>query len=191
MAFRRPENYKRYEDIYFYPTEKIETRVANNTHQNRETFTFTLNKEYSGLDWHHARILMSFKLTKLTGANIAANDNNGIANGAHSFIKNISFSINGREVYNCTNANHCMNIKNLISYSPNYAETVATNELFFLDTSTSANSNKYLTRQVQHGRNNANTGWTPRVFIENEDPSFNPGFAARKKTTWNFSCCFL
>lgn len=181
MAFRRPENYERYEDIFFYPKEKIETRVANNTHQNRETFTFTLNKEYSGLDWYRSRILMSFKLTKLTGANIAANDNNGIVNGAHSFIKNISFSINGREVYNCTNANHCMNIKNLISYSPNYAETVATNELFFLDTSTSANSNKYLTRQVQHGRNNDNTGWTPRVFIENEDPSFNSGFAARKK----------
>ena len=181
MAFRRPENYKRYEDIYFYPTEKIETRVANNTHQNRKTFTFTLNKEYSSLDWCRSRILMSFKLTKLTGANITVNDNNGIVNRAHSLIKNISFSINGREVYNCTNANHCMNIKNLISYSPNYAETVATNELFFLDTSTSANSNKYLTRQVQHGRNNDNTGWTPRVFIENEDPSFNSGFAARKK----------
>ena len=181
MAFRRPENYKRYEDIYFYPTEKIETRVANNTHQNRKTFTFTLNKEYSSLDWYRSRILMSFKLTKLTGANINVNGNNRIVNGAHSFIKNISFSINGREVYNCTNANHCMNIKNLISYSPNYAETVATNELFFLDTSTSANSNKYLTRQVQHVRNNANTGWTPRVFIENEDPSFNSGFAARKK----------
>ena len=145
---------------------------------NSDTFTSTLNKEYDGLDWYRSRILMSFKLTKLTGANITVNDNNGIVNGAHSFIKNISFSINGREVYNCTNANHCMNIKNLISYSPNYAETVATNELFFLDTSTSANNNKYLTRQVQHGRNNDNTGWTPRVFIENEDPSFNSGFAA-------------
>lgn len=88
MAFRRPENYKRYEDIYFYPTEKIETRVANNTHQNRKTFTFTLNKEYSSLDWYRSRILlMSFKPTKLTGANINVNDNNRIVNGAHSFIK--------------------------------------------------------------------------------------------------------
>ena len=162
---------------------KITTGISKPRHVfifiiNSDTFTFTLNKEYDGLDWYRSRILMSFKLTKLTGANITVNDNNGIVNGAHSFIKNISFSINDREVYNCTNANHCMNIKNLISYSPNYAETVPTNELFFLDTSTSANSNKYLTRQVQHGRNNDNTGWTPRVFIENEDPSFNSGFAA-------------
>lgn len=171
MSFRRPENYKRYEDIFFYPKEKIETRMANNTY---------LNKEYSGLDWYRSRILMSFKLTKLTGNNVNVNDNNRIVNGAHSFIKNISFSINGREVYDCTNANHCMNIKNLISYSPSYAETAATNELFFLDTSTSANRNKYLTRQVQHGRNNANTGWTPRVFIENEDPSFNKGSLLEK-----------
>lgn len=39
MAFRRPENYKRYEDIYFYPTEKIETRVANNT----KNISFSIN----------------------------------------------------------------------------------------------------------------------------------------------------
>lgn len=44
---------------------------------------------------------MSFKLTKLTGANINVNDNNGIVNGAHSFIKNISFSINGGQLYKC------------------------------------------------------------------------------------------
>ena len=36
------------------------------------------------------------------------------------------------------------------------------------------------TRQVQHGRNVANDGWTPRIFIENEDITFNEGFAKRK-----------
>ena len=56
MTFRRPENYKRYEDIFFSPKEKIETRIANNTYQNSDTFTFTLNKEYSGLDWYRSRI---------------------------------------------------------------------------------------------------------------------------------------
>lgn len=194
MSFRRPENYKRYEDIFFYPKEKIETRIANNAYQNNSSFTFTLNKEYSGLDWGKSRILMSFKLTKLTGnnvnVNVNVNDSNGILNGAHSFIKKIIFSINGREVYDCNHANHCVNIKNLIDYSPSYAESVATNELFFLDTNTAANKNKYLTRQVQHGRNNANNGWTPRVFIENENSSFNEGFAARKKLLGNSAVVF-
>lgn len=61
---------------------------------------------------------MSFKLTKLTGNNVVVNDNNGIVSGAHSFVKRISFSINGKEVYDCNDANHCVNIKNLIDYTP-------------------------------------------------------------------------
>lgn len=87
MSFRRPENYKRYKDIFVYPMQRIETRVANNEYQDGDSYTFIRNKEYSNLDWFNARILMSFKLKKLTGNNIAVNDNNGIVNGAHSFIK--------------------------------------------------------------------------------------------------------
>ena len=49
---------------------------------------------------------MDFKLTKLTGNNVVINDNNGIVNGASSFVKKMSFSINGREVYQCNSANH-------------------------------------------------------------------------------------
>ena len=36
---------------------------------------------------------MNFKLTKLNGNNIAANDNNGIVNGAHSFVKKIVLTL--------------------------------------------------------------------------------------------------
>ena len=128
---------------------------------------------------------MSFKVTKLTGNNIATNDNNGILNGSHSFVKKISFSINGREVYDCKEANQCVNIKTLIDYSPSYAKTVATKEFYFLDTSTSPNTAKYLTRQVEHARNNQNTGWTPIIFIENVNPDFNKGFASRKDLLGN------
>ena len=130
---------------------------------------------------------MDFKLTKLSGNNIIINDKNGIINGASSFVKKISFSINGREVYHCNSANHVINIKNLIEYNPSYAESIASNEFYNLDTTNSPNRNKYLTRQVQHGRNNANTGWTPRIFIENVDPTFNEGFDARKKQLRNSS----
>ena len=51
----------------------------------------------------------------------------------------------------------------------------------------SPNRNKYLTRQVQHGRNNAGTGWTPRTFIENENTTYNEGFNKRKKQLGNSS----
>ena len=75
----------------------------------------------------------------------------------------------------------------MLEYNPYYAETIGTNEFYYLDTTNSPNRNKYLTRQVQHGRNNANTGWTPRIFIENEDTTYNEGFDARKKQLGNSS----
>ena len=40
-----------------------------------------------------------------------------------------------KKVYNCNDANHVVNIKNLLEYSPSYAEKAANNEFFFLDTS--------------------------------------------------------
>ena len=39
-----------------------------------------------------------------------------------------------KKVYNLNDANHCVNIKNLLEYSPSYAESTATNEFFYLDT---------------------------------------------------------
>ena len=130
---------------------------------------------------------MDWRLTKLTGHNVIINVKNGIVNGASSFVKKISFSINGREIYQCNSANHVVNIKNLLEFNPSYAETIGTNEIYYLDTTNFPNRNKYLTRQVQHGRNHANTGWTPRIFIENEDPTYNEGFDARKKQLGNSS----
>ena len=156
---------------------------ANNNYQNRGNFKFVVNK--TSLDWYNARLSMNFKLTKLTGYNVIINDKNGIVNGASSFFKKISFSINGREIYQCNSANHVVNIKNLLEYNASYAESIASNEFYYLDTTNSPNRNKYLTRQVQHGRNNANTGWTPRISIENEDTTYNKGFDERKKQLGN------
>ena len=130
---------------------------------------------------------MNFKLTKLTGRNVIINDKNGIVNGVSLFVKKISFSINGKEVYQCNSANQVVNIKNLLEYNASYAESIASNEFYYLDTTNSPNRNKYLTRQVQHARNLTNCGWVPRVFIENEDTTYNQGFYGRKKQLGNSS----
>ena len=68
------------------------------------------------------------------GANIADNDHNGIVNSIHSFIRNFDIKLNGKKVYDCNDANHCVNIKSLLEYSPGYAQSTATNEFFHLDT---------------------------------------------------------
>ena len=156
---------------------------SDNNYQNRGNFKFVVDGK--SLDWYNARLSLYFKLTKLTGRNVIINDKNGIVNGASSFVKKISFSINGQEVYQCNSANHVVNIKNLLEFDTSFAESVASNEFYYLDTTNSPNRNKYLTRQVQHGRNNDNTGWTPRIFIENENTTYNEGFDKRKKQLYN------
>ena len=162
---------------------------SDNNYQNRGNFKFVVDGK--SLDWYNARLSLYFKLTKLTGRNVIINDKNGIVNGASSFVKKISFSINGREVYKSNSANHVVNIKNLLEFDTSFAESVASNEFYYLDTTNSPNRNKYLTRQVQHRRNNDNTGWTPRIFIENENTTYNAGFDKRKKQLENsriFNC---
>ena len=69
---------------------------------------------------------------------IALEDHNGIVNGSHSLINNLKVNLNGKKVYDCNDANHVVNIKNLLEYSPSYAESTATNEFFYLDTNRSA-----------------------------------------------------
>ena len=46
-------------------------------------------------------------------------------------------------MYDCNDANHAVNIKNLLKYSPAYAEKTASNEFFYLDTSRSAEEREF------------------------------------------------
>ena len=46
-------------------------------------------------------------------------------------------------MYDCIDANHAVNIKNLLEYSPSYAAKTATNEFFYLDTSRSAEEREF------------------------------------------------
>ena len=61
-------------------------------------------------------------------------DHNGIVNSIHSLIKNFDIKLNGKKVYDCNDANHSVNIKNLLEYSPSYASSTGTNEFYHLDT---------------------------------------------------------
>ena len=77
------------------------------------------------------------------GGSIAVADHNGIVNGSYSFLKHFDIKLNGKKVYDCNDANHAVNIKNLLEYSPAYAEKTATNEFFYLDTSRTAEEREF------------------------------------------------
>ena len=108
-------------------------------------------------DWYNARISVQFTVTKTNGDDIGADataDNMGIVNECHSFIKKFDVKLNGRKIYDCNDANQSVNIKNLLEYSPTYAQTTASNDFFYLDTNSTANaSGANVNRGMQTRRN--------------------------------------
>ena len=137
--------------------------------------------ETTPFDWYNARLSVNFKVDKLADhAAIALNDNIGTVNGSNSLIKRIQVRAEGREVYDCDYANHCVNIKNLLEYNPSYAKSVGRNEYYFPETSRHAESKKYTRRQGSHRRNAANTGDDMGLMLDDVNANYNKGFAARK-----------
>ena len=140
-SYRNPKYVERYEDTVFELETPLNSVVANTRSQKKDGYRFVVDNsgEVTPFDWYNARLGISFKVNKLAdGANIAGNDHNGIVNSIHSFIKNFDIKLNGKKVYDCNDANHCVNIKSLLEYSPSYAQSTATNEYFHLDTSRAA-----------------------------------------------------
>ena len=138
--FRNPKYVERIEDI-FYELEAplVTANPANNASQKKQNHRFVVHNT-SGMspsDWYNARISMSFKVQKMDRTNIAAHDSNGIVNGIHSMIKEVSVKVGVKKVYDCNDVNHSVNIKNLLEYSHSYSETRATNEFLYLDTNRS------------------------------------------------------
>ena len=203
-SIRNPIYLERYEDVVFDLEQPLNIAPANNTVQVRNNLKFIADNsgEATPFDWYNARIAMDFKVEQhdgtdfVIGANVNddsltanslvqiiayQNDQMGIVNGANSFISRLSVLANGKELYQCNYANHSVNIKNLLEYNKSYADSVATNEFYFLDTSTSANKNRFTRRNVTHRQDGANPGGDQAgLMLDNTPASFNEGFAKRK-----------
>ena len=182
-SFRTPRYLERYKDVVFDLENRLEINPNDTQHQNRDGLKIVADNsgETTPFDWYNARLSVNFKVDKLADhAAIALNDNIGTVNGSNSLIKKIQVRAEGREVYDCDYANHCVNIKTLLEYNPSYAKSVGTNEYYFPHTSRHAESKKYTRRQVTHGRNAANNGDGARLMLDDVNVNYNKGFAARK-----------
>ena len=69
-------------------------------------------------------------------------------------------------MYDCNDANHAVNIKNVLDYSPAYVNKTASNEFFYLDTSRNAEEREF---EVS-GTNQ----------LAKRRAAYNKGFALRK-----------
>ena len=185
-SFRVPPSYlERYEDVVFDFEQQLKIDPNDTQTQNRDGMKIVADNtgETTPFDWYNARLSIDFKVDKLVHhAAIDVNDNIGMVNGSNTLIKKLSVTANGRQVYDCDYANHCVNIKNLLEYNPSYAKSVGTNEFYFLDTTTHSDGIKYSKREVQHTKNADGTGAEGEsVMLQNINATYNKGFAARKQ----------
>ena len=182
-SFRNPEYLERYEDVVFDLEQALAT-PANAAHQTKTGHRFVADNtgEATPFDWYNARFSVDFKVDQLAaGANIDADgDQMGIVNGISSLIEKLTILENGRDAYSCNYANHVVNIKNLLEYNPSYAESVATNEFYYLDTSRHAERQKFTSRQVTHRRNAANNADDAGLMLDAVVANYNKGFSIRK-----------
>ena len=68
----------------------------------------------------------------------------------------------------------------MLEYNPSYAESVATNEFYYLDTSRHAERQKFTSRQVTHRRNAANNADDAGLMLDAVVANYNKGFSIRK-----------
>ena len=181
-SFRNPKYLERYEDVVFDLKQPLDINPNDGQYQKREVMKIVADNtgETTPFDWYNSRLSIHFKVDKLVDhAALTLTDHNGIVNGSKTFIKKVSVTANGRQVYDCDYANHCVSIKHLLEYNPSYAKSVGTNEFYFPDTS-HADEIKYTRRQVTHRRNAANNADEAGLMLDNVNENYNKGFAARK-----------
>ena len=182
-SFRNPKYLERYEDVVFDLEQTLNITPGNTNEQKREGMRIVADNsgEATPFNWYNSRLSVDFKCDKLAdGAALTLTDHNGTVNGSNTLIKRLSVTANGRQVYDCDYANHCVNIKNLLEYNPSYAKSVGTNEFYFPDTSIHADDIKYTKRNVQHVRNAADSAEERVNMLEKDNVNYNKGFAARK-----------
>ena len=125
--------------------------------------------EVTPFDWYNARISVDFKVVLLAnGGNIALADHNGIVNGSYSLLKHFDIKLNGKKVYDFNDANHAVNIKNLLEYSPYYADKTASKEFFYLDIYRNAEEREFEgsgTNQLAKRRAEYNKGFALRKAL--------------------------
>ena len=81
--YRNSKLIERYEDVVFELETALNATVANDASQRKTNHRFVVDNsgESTPFDWYHARFNVNINLEKLAdGADVAANDHNGIVN---------------------------------------------------------------------------------------------------------------
>ena len=185
----RSDEYLNRMEYYAYDLETdISTTIRGNNQEqmkNQRRFIIDNTAEINPIDWFNAFFEVEFKLVKLADntTNFGVDDKCTMSNGL-SLIKEMRVLSEGESVYNNNiSANEGANLMTLLNYTKSYADSVGSDQFFYVDTSAAAENARYTIRRVEHGRNNANNAYEARNFIDGVKPDYNEGFAKRKALT--------
>ena len=174
MTFRSSRYCKRYE----YTSVELQNPIqmpANGQAQKKSGYRFVLDStsESNPFDLYNSYLSVDFKITKMDNTGYAVDDQVSTINGGHSLINQLKVEINGLNVLDTPGVNYAVNIKNLTELSASYTKDFGPSMFNYPDTGTGgANSLKYTTRQVQHGRNDADNGFEARDFLDGDNANY-------------------
>ena len=181
----RSDKYLNRMEYYAYDLETdISTTKGENDHEqmkNQHRFIIDNTAEINPIDWYNAFFEVEFKLVKLANNDAGfANDNTAAnmctMNNGLSLIKEIRVLSEGESVYNNNiSANEGANLLTLLNYTKSYADSVGSDQFFYLDTSAAANNQNFMRLALDGNAQNID-GIPP-------NPNYNEGFDKRKKLT--------
>ena len=131
--FRSPKYCDRYEYIPIQLDTPITTPGAG-VAQRKNGYQFTINDRSSYFDWFNAYFEVEFKVVQEANADYLAVVRIAMINDAASLIADMQVK-HGKTVYDSNNLYRVTNIKNLLTMSQDYANSSATSEYIYLDTS--------------------------------------------------------
>ena len=176
----RSDQYLNRMEHYAYDLETdISTTIRGNNQEqmkNQHRFIIDNTAEINPIDWYNAFFEVEFKLVKLADAtNFAAADKCTMNNGL-SLIKEIRVLSEGESVYNNNiSANEGANLLTLLNYTKSYADSVGSDQFFYIDTSAAADNQNFERLGLDGNAQNID-GIPP-------NPNYNEGFTKRKALT--------
>ena len=181
----RSDKYLNRMEYYAYDleTDISTTKREDNQEQmkNQHRFIIDNTAEINPIDWYNAFFEVEFKLVKLADNTAGFADDSTAANmctmnNGLSLIKEIRVLSEGESVYNNNiSANEGANLLTLLNYTKSYADSVGSDQFFYLDTSAAANNQNFLRLAIDGNAQNID-GIPP-------NPNYNEGFDKRKKLT--------
>ena len=112
MSFRTTEFLQRNEFVQFQLDDVIRA-PANNQHQTKNGYKFTINDRSPFYDWYNAYFEVQFKVQKLADGAAYDADRVTVINGSHSLISHMMMIKSaGKIVYDTDNLHKVVFVKN-------------------------------------------------------------------------------